>query len=60
MLVGVVVVQVILAPRAFVTVHAITPPGVAPLAGPVTSAVNVIEPPRVGVPDSVRVTVGTT
>jgi len=58
--VGAIVVQVTDPFVALVTVHVIAPVGAAPPVGPVTTDVNVIDPPRVGVPDEVNVTVGTT
>jgi hypothetical protein len=43
-----------------VTVHDITPAGAAPPEGPVTIAVRVVVPPRVGDEEAEIVTVGTT
>jgi hypothetical protein len=58
--VGAVVVQTTVAPSELVTVHVITPPGLAPPIGPVTMAVRVEVPPKVGVPEELIVTVGIT
>ena len=46
------------APKAFVTVHVMVPPGTGLPLGPVTNAVRVKVPPSVGVPVDVKVTVG--
>jgi uncharacterized lipoprotein YbaY len=59
-IVGAIVVHATVAPTAFVTVHDMTPPGVAPLDGPVTIAVRVAVPPNAGVPVSLIVTEGVT
>jgi hypothetical protein len=55
---AVVVVHVTGALAAFVTVHVIVPAGFAPPVGPVTMAVKVVEPPKLGGLDAVMVTVG--
>ena len=57
--VGVVVVQTTEVPDGLVTVQAITPAGFVPPVGPVTTAVNVVVPPRVGPLDATMLIVGT-
>ena len=59
-IVGAVVVHATVAPTEFVTVQDMTPPGVAPLAGPVTIAVRVAVPPSESAPDWLIDTVGVT
>ena len=56
--VGVIVLQVIPRPKAFVIVQPMIPAGAGFPAGPVAIAVNVINPPRVGVPIDERVIAG--